>query len=201
MPRYSMVKPTKLDNKAANAPIAQKVASAPIIPRALDEKLDKAAAKNGSAKKEASVINISVSDDVPINTKRKQSKVRLDSDEDESDDEPMVRHADFLDSYKANDRSKRCGQMTRKYLQQFSNLRLSSNYRSTPPQRTLHQMVRTQLRPKRRDRDAAVHPPLITRRRARRQTLRLLIQMRLLRTLRVMPKLQKRQRARMMSRL
>lgn len=75
-----MPDPSKLDYRAADAPVSTKVKSAPVIPKLLDQQLS----NPGTPKPEKSLVNTAV------NGKRK-SKIKLDSDDSsDEDDIPLV---------------------------------------------------------------------------------------------------------------
>lgn len=83
-----------MDEKAADTPAEEQIASKPIIPASLDAGVDKSLAA-GASKPEQSVSNGPIASSAdPSNrqgmAKRKQSRIRMDSDESESDDQPTV---------------------------------------------------------------------------------------------------------------
>lgn len=86
---------SELDDKAASLPVSSKVSSKPTIPSEVDVAMNKALNMKTMAP-ERSVNNGPrsnvVKDAEAANAaKRKQSKIKLDSDEDESDEEPLAR--------------------------------------------------------------------------------------------------------------
>lgn len=84
-----------IDEKAADTPVEQQIASAPIVSASLDAQVGKAIASTVS-QPEQSVYNGPVelakgSNRSQNAAKRKQSKIRMDSDEEEgSDEQPTV---------------------------------------------------------------------------------------------------------------
>lgn len=80
-----------MEKTPSNGTSANNVTSAPEVPKSLDKQIEKKL-DTAVTKPEKSIANVNVplQGDALMHAKRKQSKIRLDSSEEESDAEPMV---------------------------------------------------------------------------------------------------------------
>lgn len=80
-----------MEKRSPKSPIDAKVTSAPVVSKSLDDQLTKKL-NAAATKPEKSVANVQAApeENISVHTKRKQSKIRMDSSEEDSDAEPMV---------------------------------------------------------------------------------------------------------------